>query len=65
MKISRKNISLAMALTMSSLSADTISDAFEDAKVSGEWRTFYIDRDRSGKIGDTQQDTNGLATGGQ
>jgi len=46
------------------LSANPVVDMFEKGKVSGEWRTFYIDRDRHGSTGNNQQDTNGLSTGG-
>jgi imipenem/basic amino acid-specific outer membrane pore len=44
--------------------ANNFSEIFEKGKGSGEWRTFYITRDRHGTYGDKQDDTNGLASGG-
>ncbi len=63
----KKSLLLIPAVLTSSnitLSANPIVNMFEKGKVSGEWRTFYIDRDRYGVVGNTQQDTNGLSTGG-
>ncbi len=59
-----KKIYLSLPLAMglfSSLQADSLSDAFANAKVSGQIRTFYIDRDLSNS---TTPDNSAIATGG-
>jgi hypothetical protein len=57
-------ILLPFAVASSQLSADVLADMFGNGKITGEWRTFYIDRDRHGAVGNAQQDTSGLSTGG-
>lgn len=50
-----------MLLTSSSLIADNISDIFEKGKISGEIRSFYIDRTYTGIL---ENNRNSLAIGG-
>jgi len=63
-----KKVTLSVAtmavLSSSAFAVDNLADAFKEGTTSGQIRTFYIDRDRSGTIGDTQTDRNALATGG-
>jgi len=63
-----KNISLSLmtiaVLSSSAVAVDSLEDAFKEGKTSGQLRSFYIDRDRSGIIGDTHTDRNALAIGG-
>lgn len=63
-----KNISLSLLtislLSSSAIAVDNLEDAFKEGKTSGQIRSFYIDRDRSGVIGDTHTDRNALAIGG-
>ncbi|EJF06896.1 outer membrane porin, OprD family [Thiovulum sp. ES] len=55
---------LLSAPLFSSEVANSFTEIFEKGKGSGEWRTFYVTRDRHGSYGDKQNDTSGLATGG-
>lgn len=57
-------LSLALLSTMSVQAADSLEEAFSNAKTSGQVRAFYITRDRSGTVGDTQTDRSALAAGG-
>ena len=63
-----KHITLSFAtialLSSSAVAADSLAEAFSNGKTSGQIRTFYIDRDRSGSVGDTQTDRSALAAGG-
>jgi hypothetical protein len=52
-------------ITSGYLSADGLGSAFNNGKVSGELRTFYLDRDFSGEVGNSKNDRSGLATGGK
>ncbi|MCH9740244.1 MAG: OprD family porin [Epsilonproteobacteria bacterium] len=54
----------AAMLVPSMATADSLADAFANGKTSGQIRAFYIDRDRSGTVGDTQTDRSALAAGG-
>jgi hypothetical protein len=57
-------LSLALISAMSLQAAQSLEEAFKEAKTSGQIRVFYIDRDRSGTIGDTQTDRSAIAVGG-
>ncbi|MCH9813133.1 MAG: OprD family porin [Epsilonproteobacteria bacterium] len=57
-------LSLALLSTLSVQAADSLEEAFANAKTSGQIRTFYITRDRSGTVGDTQTDRSAFAGGG-
>jgi hypothetical protein len=54
----------AVFLCGSAEAVDTLEEAFSQGKASGQIRLFYITRDRSGTIGDTQTDRSAFAGGG-
>jgi hypothetical protein len=54
-------LSFALLSTLSLNAADTLEDAFKNAKTSGQIRSFYIDRTYSGKI---ENNRNSFAIGG-
>ena len=57
-------LSAALLFGVSANAADTLEEAFSQGKTSGQIRLFYITRDRSGTIGDTQTDRSAFAGGG-
>lgn len=60
-----KHISLSLItiglLSSSAIAADNLADAFKEGKVSGQIRSFYIDRTYTGILEDNR---NALATSG-
>ncbi len=64
MKYFNVGLSLLLASVIGASGADSLEEAFANAKTSGQIRTFYITRDRSGSVGDTQTDRSALAVGG-
>ena len=61
MRTVRLSLVVMVALTTVSIASDTLADAFANGKVSGQIRTFYIDRTYDGVL---QNNRNSLATGG-
>ena len=57
----KKILTLATALATSAMAAESLGDAFAEAKVSGQVRSFYIDRTFNGGLTTTR---NALAIGG-
>ena len=64
MKYIGLGLSLAMVLGVQMYGAQTLEEAFSEGKTSGQIRLFYITRDRSGSVGDTQTDRRAFAGGG-
>ncbi len=64
MKYLNVGLSLLLASAIGASGADSLEEAFANAKTSGQIRAFYITRDRSGTIGDTQTDRSAFALGG-
>ena len=64
MKYFNVGLSLLLASAIGASGADSLEEAFANAKTSGQIRAFYITRDRSGTIGDTQTDRSAFALGG-
>ncbi|MDD5406058.1 MAG: OprD family outer membrane porin [Sulfurovaceae bacterium] len=61
MKKTSMSLVAAMLLSSSAIMADSITEAFDNGKLSGQFRTFYIDRTYSGT---TENNRNSLALGG-
>ena len=64
MKYIGLGLSLAMVLGVQMYGAQTLEEAFSEGTTSGQIRLFYITRDRSGSVGDTQTDRRAFAGGG-
>ena len=62
----KKILSGALLGTMSLMAqaGDTLEDALKESKWTGQFRSFYINRDWSGSIGDNLTDRDALAVGG-